>query len=527
MATIISSSSFNPADFSAPGLYINNVPPVPYINGVATNTGLVVGTANWGPVNAPLVTSDPADAQNKFGGITETALTDVHDLCTDLTIAFQQGFISLWGVRVTDGSDVAASVDVAETGETETGTITALYTGSLGNDIQFQIVQGVNSNYYNVFVNASFYATIEAFLNIPAATFWTSLQNALANGINGVRGPSALVRLTALPSTIAAPVVASYTLSGGISGSSTVTSADLMGQNQTTPHTGIYTASALSPYPQKLWVAGLTDNTVASELSAFCQANAIYTGIAFPTGTSTSAAQAVITSAGIGSYEFSWMKDWIYWNDPVNAKVRLVAPYGFTMGLITSLAPQESPLNKQVLGVVGTERNNPFTGNIPYGNTEIGILNSLGVLVITNPIPQGAVFGLATGTNTSTNNAQAPVEYSTMTNFLDISFGEIMGKYVGRLQTARANDPLRASIRHSLNKFLSSLVEDEIIDAASVVCTYATSGNPQLGINTPETISQHYVYAFAAVRYMSSVWYFVMSLQGGTTVVTVSPAQTA
>lgn len=526
MATIISSASFNPADFSAPGLYINNVPPVPYINGAATNVGFVVGTANWGPVNAPLITSDPADAQNKFGGITATALTDVHDLCTDLTIAYQQGFINLWGVRVTDGTDVAASV-TASGATASGGTVTALYTGSLGNEITFQITAGSNSNLFNVYVSAPFYGNAEAFTNLPAATFWTSLQTALASGVNGVRGPSSLVRLLNASNTAGAPTVGIYTLAGGTSGSTNVVTDDLIGQNQTTPHTGIYLAASLSPYPQKMWVAGLTDSSAVADMVAFAQANAIFTVMAFPTGTSTSAAQAAIEAAGEPSYELSWLKDWIYWNDPVNATVRLVAPYGFTMGLITALSPAQSPLNKQVLGVVGTERNNPYTGNVPYGNTEIGIMNSIGVLVITNPIPQGAVFGIATATNTSTNSAESPVEYAAMTNFLDISFGETMGQFVGQLQTARPSDPLRASVRHALNGFLNGLQGAGIIDAFSVVCTYATSGNPQLGVNTPQTIAQHYLYAFAAVRYLSSVWYFVISLQGGTTVVTTSPAQSA
>jgi len=525
MPTIISSSSFNPADFQAPGLYINNVPPTPYLPGTPTNIGLVVGTATWGPVNAPRITSDPSEAQQEFGGITAAALTDPHDLCTDLTIAFQQGFISLWGVRVTDGTDVAASV-VASGATASGGTITALHTGSSGNTINVTIQQAANQNYYNVFVTSAF-RNQETFPNIPASTFWTSLASALSSGISGVVGPSRLIRLNNANNAAGAPTAQTYTLSGGTDGASGVTASDLLGQNQTNPPTGLYLASSLNPYPQKAWLAGNTDTSVLADQLAFCEANAIFTAMALPTGTSTSEAQTLINAAAQSSYEFSWLKDWIYWNDPVNAVVRLVAPYPFTMGTITALSPAQSPLNKTVNGVVGTERNNPYTGDVPYSQSEIGILQSLGVLVITNPIPQGNVFGIATATNTSTNTAQSPVEYATMTNFLDLSFGESMGAFVGQLQTARPADPLRAKVRHTLNTFLKGLQEAGLIDAFNVVCTYATSGNPQLGINTPATIAQHYLYAFAAVRYLSSVWYFVISLQGGTTVVTVSPAATA
>lgn len=527
MPTIISSDEFNPANFQAPGLYINNIPPVPYLPGAATNVGYVVGTADWGPVNSPSIVSDPANAQTVFGGITANALTDVHDLCTDLTIAFQQGYIQMWGVRVTDGTDTAATI--AASGVTASGgTFAALYTGSLGNSIKVTIAQAPNPNYYSVFITTSGFANQESFLNIPASSFWTSLASALATGITGVVGPSRLLRLNnaALVSVAGAPVPGTYTLMGGTSGRS-VTTDDLLGENQTFPPTGFYMAATVSPAPEKAWIVGLTDTTALADMVAFVDANAIYTAMAFPTGTSTSQAQATANSTGQGNYNFSWLKDWIYWNDPVNGVVRLVAPYGFTMGLITSLSPAQSPLNKQVQGVVGTERNNPYTGNIPYSQAEIGILQQIGALVITNPIPQGNVFGVATGTNTSTNTAQSPVEYATMTNFLDASFAEKMGVFVGALQTAQPNDPTRKAVRHELNAFLLGLQGSGLVDSFNVVCTYAASGNPQLGINTPATIAQHYLYAFCAVRYLSSVWYFVISLQGGTTVVTISPAATA
>jgi len=525
MPNIISNTNFNPADLVAPGLYINNVPPTPYIPGAPTNVGYVVGTASWGPINAPQLTSDPADALNKFGGITAAALTDPHDLCTDLTIAFQQGFISLWGVRVGDGTQTAASV-VASGATASGGTFTALYTGELGNEVQVTVAAAPTNGYFNVYVTAPF-ASPETYPNIPSATFWTSLSSALSSGIVGVVAASKLVRLNNASNAAGAPVAQTYTLSGGTDGRANVTSDDLLGQNQTTPATGVYMASSLNPYPQKLWIVGMTDTTILPDLISFVSANAIYTAMSFPMGTSVEQAQSTIQTVGVNSYEFSWLKDYIYWNDPVNGVVRLVAPYPFTMGLITSLSPAQSPLNQTVNGVVGTERNNPYTGNVPYGNAEIGLMNSLGILVITNPIPQGNVFGIATATNTSLNTAQTPVEYATMTNFLDLSFGESMGSFVGQLQTARPADPLRAKVRHALNTFLGGLQQAGLIDAFSVVCTFAQSGNPQLGINTPATIAQHYLYAFCAVRYLSSVWYFVVSLQGGTTVVTVSPAQSA
>ena len=526
MATIISSNQFNPSNFQAPGVYINNIPPVPYISGAATNVAMVIGTASWGPLNAPQIMSSPADATTYFGGITAAALTDVHDLSTDASIAFQQGFISLYGCRVSDGTDTAAVYALKDTTSVTPltgGDATAINTGSAGNTITVTIKASQITGYFDVTV-ASGFSTPESFPRLPSTGFWAALQSAWASGIQGVTGPSKYVRLTSVNTSAIAPAVGTFTLTGGTDGRSVAT-ANLVGQDNTYPFTGIYTAAALTPLPQKIWIAGLTDTTSAATIQAYCDAQAILSGMAFPTGTSTSSALTTINTVGVHDYNFVWFKDWIYWNDTVNGVVRLVPPNAFIMGLITAQSPAQSPLNKSCNGVVGTERNSPTTGNNPYSQAEIGQLENAGVLLVTNPIPQGAVYGLPTGNNTSLNTAQAPIEYATMTNFLDASFAGIMGSYVGQLQTQRANDPLRSEVKHELNSFLGGLQQANLVDAVvQVTCDFAQTGNPQLGINTPDTIAAHYLYAFAAVRYMSSVRYFVMSLQGGTTVVSSSPA---
>ena len=526
MATIISSNQFNPSNMQAPGVYIDNIPPTPYIAGAATNVAMVVGTASWGPLNSPQILSTPQDATNYFGGIGAAALTDVHDLCTDATIAFQQGFISLFGCRVSDGTDTKATYSLKDTTSPTAlvgGIATAQYSGVAGNTITITITASSITGYFDVAIGSGF-GTPESFPRLPSVGFWTALANALASGIQGVAAPSKYVRLLSVDASAIAPAVGTFTLAGGTDGRTTITTAELLGQDATFPVTGIYTAATLTPMPQKIWVAGLTDTTAVATLQSFCDANAIYTAVAFPTGTSTATALTTINTVGIHDYNLSYLKDWVYWMDTVNGVVRLVPPYGFTMGLITSLSPAQSPLNKTVNGVVGTERNNPYTGSVPYSQAEIGQMENAGILVITNPIPQGSVFGLATGNNTSLNTAESPVEYATMTNFLDQSFGQYLGTFVGQLQTAQKNDPLRKQVRHVLNDFLVGLQQASLIDqVVQLNCNFATSGNPQLGYNTPATIAAHFLYAYAAVRYLSSVRYFVMALQGGTTVVSSSP----
>lgn len=524
MGQIISNGTFSPANLQAPGLYINNLPPPSYIPGVPTNVAGVIGTASWGPVNSPILLGSPQDATTNFGGITAASVTDVYDLCTDINIAYQQGPMSIWAQRATNGADAAATVKLYDT-TTPTAlsgaTVTALYTGTAGNSITLTITKAVASGNFNVVVNGFAGTNPETYTNLPGGTaFWDALVNAFSNGIQNVRGPSVLVRASSGASAATTPATGTFTLTGGNDGRTGISTAQLLGSDATYPGTGIYAFANLQPVVGTMWIAGLTDQTALPNIQSFVDANAIYTALAFPTGTSTATAVAAVTSVGVHDYEVSYLKDWIYWFDSVNGQVRLVPPYAFILGTVTAQAPQNSPTNKPVSGVLGTERNSPYTGNTPYSLAELGELEAAGILVITNPIPSGNTFGIYTGTNTALNLTETPVEYARMTNFLDQSFNATMGIFVGQLQTARQGDPLRAQVRHMLNQFLTGLQNGGQIDAYQVQCSFAQSGNPSAGVNTPSTIAQHYLYAACYVRYLSSVRYFVISLQGGTTVVT-------
>ncbi len=48
--------------------------------------------------------------------------------------------------------------------------------------------------------------------------------------------------------------------------------------------------------------------------------------------------------------------DWVWWNDPVNAVLRLVSPQGFVAGRLANLSPEQSSLNKPLYSVVGTQK---------------------------------------------------------------------------------------------------------------------------------------------------------------------------
>src|SRR3954452_4871362 len=103
---IVPQGSLNTTALSVPNLYVQIVPPQPALNGVPTNILGVVGTANWGPVNSPAIVSGPNDCAQQFGPMQARK----YDLGTAVYTASLQGAANFRGVRVTDGTDAAASV---------------------------------------------------------------------------------------------------------------------------------------------------------------------------------------------------------------------------------------------------------------------------------------------------------------------------------------------------------------------------------------------------------------------------------
>ncbi len=529
MANIISQNNFNPANLTADGLYIEQLQPPTYIRGVPTSIAGIVGTASWGRVNQPIYCGNAPQASAAFGSINAASLTDPYDLPTDMAVAFQQGqnsSLAIWGVRVTDGTDVAASTTLMTSGSPVSGvTLSAVSTGTLGNQFSATLSLGARTNTTTVAIVPFSGLQPELYPNLPNATFWTSLVDAITSGISNVRGPSSIV--TAVLSTGTAPsglpALGTFNFTGGTDGRTGVTAATLIGQNLTYPFTGLQSFSDVNPPLSVTWMAGVTDQTQVPSFQSFLDNNGTWGLFAFPTGTSTADAVTQAQALGVEDGNFSYCKDSIYWYDPINSKVRLLLPYAFIGGRTAALGPQFNPGNTPVYGVLGTERNNPYTGTVPYSNAEIGELANAGVMFISNPCPGGAFFGIREATTTALMNpalqAEGVVEYARMTNFLSNSLGATMGLYVDKLQGQGPNDPLRQAIRQSLKQFLNPML-GSMIDDYLVTCEFSATGTPGLGINTPQSIAQHFLYAMVQVRYLSSVRFFVLALQGGTTVVT-------
>ena len=108
---------------------------------------------------------------------------------TQVATAIQQGAGNFRCVRVTDGTDSAASITVLGG-----VTFTALYTGSLGTQLTLNFSAGSAAGSWRLSValpgqNPEIYDNITG----SGAAFWLNVANAINNGNGALRGPSQLV----------------------------------------------------------------------------------------------------------------------------------------------------------------------------------------------------------------------------------------------------------------------------------------------------------------------------------------------
>ena len=132
----------NLSALSVPSVYVDVILPQPLLIGAPTNIEGLVGVASWGPTNAVIPATQTTDAALSLG----PPVIRTYDISSHIAAATMVGgSAAFYCVRVTDGTDTAAQGVIAAGGQTGV-TLTATYTGSLGNGIQASIQQGSQLN---------------------------------------------------------------------------------------------------------------------------------------------------------------------------------------------------------------------------------------------------------------------------------------------------------------------------------------------------------------------------------------------
>lgn len=505
---VIQLGSINATALTVPNSYTQIIPPAPLINGLSTNKLGIVGTGSWGLVNAQTAVGSMVQQQQLFGPIQ----AQKYDLGTAVEAALMQGANNICCIRVTDGTDVAATGVLADISSTTGLTLTALYTGTVGNTVSVTLGQGAS---YTTAVK-TYRITVSLPGGVPeiydniggtGAAFWQNAANAINLGVSGIRGPSKIV-IAAIASSTAVPALATVVLASGTNGSTTITGTVLIGSD-TAPRTGMY-ALRNSGCSVAMLADDDTSTTYAAQV-AYGLSEGTYMIMVAPAGTAYATTATALQTAGVDSFSAKCLiGDWCYFNDTTNNQIRLISPQGFVAGCIAALPPQFSSLNQQLQGIVATQTSQ---SNLVYTNADLAAISLARLDVITNPVPGGFYFGARFGRNCSSNAVINMDNYPRMTNYLAYSIDAVMGQFVGKLNTPT----VRAQARATLNSFLQAMVTANQINSFSVYIGEPTDSNT----NNPQSqIALGYLVADANVQYASIIEYFVTNLQGGQSVTT-------
>jgi hypothetical protein len=504
---IVQQGAINTTALIVPDLYVQIVPPQTLLlNGVPTDVLGVVGTASWGPVGEPTVVGTMGDYANRFGAV----MPRKHDMGTQVATAVQQGAGNFVCVRVSDGTDTAASLTLL-------GAIsfTALYTGTFGTQLSVTLSPGSAASSWRLTV-ALPGMNPEVFDNIAGTgpSFWANVANAVNDGNGVLRGASQLVVATNLAG-VAAPVAGVYPFSAGTpgqDGAAGVTAAMLVGSD-TLPRLGMYALRAQGCAIALL--ADADDPTQWSVQTEFGLSESVYMILTGPAGDNIANAVTVKAEAGIDSYAAKLMfGDWVYWSDQANGLVRLVSPQGFVAGRLANLSPEQSSLNKPLYGVIGTQKSGqPGVGTATtYASADLSALLSAGIDVIANPQPGGAYWGVRGGHNASSNAAINGDNYTRLTNYIASTLASGMGAYVGQL----VNATLFQNIRATLLAFLNGLLSQGMLGSTTSALPFAVVCDASN--NSASRTALGYVQADVQVQYQAINEKFIVNVQGGQTV---------
>lgn len=502
---VVQQGSINTTALVVPDLYVQIVPPQNLVlNGVPTDVVGVVGSAGWGPVGQPVIVATMADYAQSFGPI----VARKYDMGTQVATAVQQGAQNFRCVRCTDGTDTAAQVVVPGT----TVTFTALYTGSLGNQVVLTLQQGAMPNTWQ-FIVALAGLQPEVYSNIvgTGADFWTALASSINTGQGPQRGPSQLITANTGGATVP-PVPFSISLgasTAGSDGASGLSAMQLVGSD-TAPRSGMYALRG-----QGCGIGILADSDDAdywTQQAEFGLQEGLYMILTGPAGDTILNAVAVKQQAGLDSYSAKMMfGDWLWWSDQVNATLRLVSPQGFVAGRLANLSPEQSSLNKQIYCVVGSQASGtPGSGQTAtYSAAELAVLLGAGIDVVCNPQPGGSYWGVRGGHNTSSDTGTNGDNYTRLTNYIASTLASAMGQFVGQV----INADLFCRIRSAQLSFLQNMLAQGLLGSTdgslpfNVVCDASNNPSSRTGLG--------FVQSDAQVQYQSINEKFIVNIEGG------------
>lgn len=386
---------------------------------------------------------------------------------------------------------------------------TGIYTGTFGDSIVLSIAAGSLPNTVRAIVSTP-NSNPEVWDNLPATGSVAAAVNAINNGTSPGAPRSQFITVAAGTDATELTIGQSVQLTGGVDGTAAISNSVYIGvDGMAGSRTGMYSARSV-PGITVLWFAGCTDTTVWPTMDVFAKQEYILAIGSLPVNTLPSAALTAVGAAGVNDPWFAIMVNHLVIFDSILNLIVYLAPACILGGVICNLNPQQSPGNKTVSGIIGTDKTygpNP----IIFAASDDAALESAGITYVSATIPGANAFGIRNGKNSNSSNfATSEIAYTTLTNQIvsDLS-GPVLGQFVDLIQSTAANDPVREAARNALNSYFGPKV-GTVIDNFSAQC--------DLNNNTVATIQAGYLYATVLVEYLAVINKFIINLTAGQTV---------
>lgn len=500
-------------------------PPTQLLNLIAKS-----GTADWGPEGQPIYYSTIGQAMYIWGanatllnampsGVTNSSLVGA-------TQAMLPEGTSFVDVRVCSSSALAATGSVLDGSAGTVANFAAYYRGLDGNSIKV-ITTLQNNTAFNTalplvsvtvsiknrasWVSPNFLAGDNT--GYIKATFLANLQTALNGGYGNLACPY-IKYVSAGASTLHPVTTISAAFTGGNSGAAVV-GADLIGVATVGATTGIYALQNVGM--NEVHCVGLTDLNFAQTLGVFGQNNTCFTFMSFPSGTTTASALAQQIQYNAIHPWLSINNDFTQSNDVIDGTgAQYIDPSCKIAAITAQNPPWFSPGNKPYVGcqnLIGTIR----TGT-PYGTTELGQLQTAGILIINKPISRGNVYGCAHG---MTSDGVTPISDTRVINYVANAVTSILGVFVEEGQTPPPapgqvdKDITRNNARDAVTSFLTTMQSANQIAAWEQIMDGTN--------NTQLSVSQGYLFDKIEITTLANIRFILVGLQIGETVQITTP----
>jgi hypothetical protein len=528
--------------------------------GYATGTITISGTAGTGQTlfatftNGALpavVTTTYAIPTGQSAAATATAFSAVLNNCAAFfgsnafmtTSAASGNTIPLvaW-LSGTGGNSITFSATISGSGQTVSptattsltggaapgvlGLLTDVYTGSYSNSnltnnvvsgyrMDLVTVSGSTSPIYRLTLyhpdapaqvfNVNAYATVGG--GYSATAFRANLAAAINVGSSSA-GPAVSWTYSNSGSSTATPLIGFYQgAAGGVDGDAAITTQTLIGQDSSTgaQRTGLYALRTYVPAAQVV-IPQLYDLTAAQTLATFAvQENCIAFIDLGPPGTTVTSALSGMAANAVHSSSLVASMEWCNYLDPYSGTVKLCSPSNTISGIVSSLSPWFSPLNKPTGGKGGLISTEWSTTVFPdFTSLETGNICFIAL-----------EYGNFVQWNDNCSDG-TPIADARMRNYISYQLQVIAAPFIGQLQSSATNDPTRAAYFGAIRSFLSPMAP----------APYGSATTPQINAfiidtsgNTPTSIQQGFLIGKITVQTLRGIRYVLNILLVGSQVV--------